>query len=514
MSCFRTGLMVLVACATARHCVSAAVVPIQVSTSDEWRVIYLGGERIGSERTRFVRNGDSITITWAAGLAKRSRRGMHLREDGTVTVDAVGVLKSFRHRTEPAAGRFVEYTGTLGSDRLQLSTETPGRKTRTEFVVPKMTRSLRWFRWHQRERPMPTEARTRMTVFEPGIGTEAQQVTIETGRWKKVTTPSGRRLKLLSMTTTRTTRPGAERCYMDEQGRIVLVEFDHNGVTLTSELVPRSVALTKDAIRQFDAQLTRFIPSKRSLAAGETVRQASFEVSGPPALLAQLKTVSSQAVAVDTGKLRIAVSAPELQPVRRSKRAHRSYLASSRVMDLANSQYSQRARELGLRSDKRFQIEQTYDKGVIAMKLQSGVDRLVRNRRFSIETPAASEIMKDPQGDCTEHAVLLAAMLRVHRIPSRVVAGLRYSDGRPGFTAHMWAEAMLNGEWVTLDAMRGTKQPGAEYIAVRRSALVDDESPEDLMISLADVISEMGVEVVPDDANSQAGSTGSFLPRR
>ena len=477
------------------------VATAQVSSSDEWRVIYQDGERIGSERTRYIHDGDSITITWDARLdANRKRRGLHLREQGTATVDGVGLLKSFRHRTEPGPGRFTEYTGVLDGDRLQLTTATPGRQTRSELVMPRETRELRWFKWHQQERPMPAENRTRITVFEPGIATDAQQLTIETGRWRKVPTPSGKRLTLLPMTVTRVTSPDRSRCYLNEQGQVVLTEFQHHGVRLVAELVPRSIALDEDTIRQFDLQLMKFIPCKRGLQRGETVRQASFEVGGSPVLLSQLRQTAQQEGSTNgDGKIRVAVSAPELKPVRRSKRVHRSYLSDSAMLNLNDRLVSQRAREMGLAQDKRFQPEQAYDKGVIALKLQAGVDKLIRNRRFSIQTPTAAQIMKKPEGDCTEHAVLLAAMLRVHRIPSRVVAGLRYSEGRPGFAAHLWTEAMLNGEWVTLDAMLGTKQPGAGYIRVAHSPLINGEKPEDLMIQLADMIDEIEVEVLPDD---------------
>jgi len=486
--------------------VVATSAPPQVTTSDEWRVIYQDDERIGSERTRYVHDGETTTITWDAWLdPKRRSRGVHLREEGAVTVDAVGVLKSFRQRSESAPGRSVEYIGTLEGDRLKLTTATPGRQTETEIAVPKTTRSARWFDWHQRERPMPPETRTRFTVFEPGLGTDARQLTIETGRWQKVRTPSGKRLTLLPMTTTRATQRGSTRSCLNEQGRIVLREFEHDGVRLKAELAPRAIALNDDSLQRFDLQLMKFIPSKRGLARDAVVRQATFEVTGPEVLLAQLQqTPALDAVTTSDGKLRVAVTAPELKPVRRSKRVHRSYLADSKLLNLNDPSLSHRARELGFAEDKRFQPEQQYDRGVIALKLQAGVDKLIRNRRFSIQTPVASQIVKNAHGDCTEHAVLLAAMLRVHRIPSRVVAGLRYSEGRPGFMAHMWTQAMLNGEWVTLDAMRGDKQPGAGYIHVAHSALSDDESPVDLMIALADLMSEISVEVLPDDDDSRS----------
>jgi hypothetical protein len=60
-------------------------------------------------------------------------------------------------------------------------------------------------------------------------------------------------------------------------------------------------------------------------------------------------------------------------------------------------------------------------------------------------------------GDCTEAAVLLAALGRAVRIPTRVVSGLVYSrDDYHGlgnvFVPHSWVLAYVDGEWRSFDA--------------------------------------------------------------
>lgn len=60
-------------------------------------------------------------------------------------------------------------------------------------------------------------------------------------------------------------------------------------------------------------------------------------------------------------------------------------------------------------------------------------------------------------GDCTEAAVLLAALGRAVRIPTRVVSGLVYSrDDYHGvgnvFTPHSWVIAYVDGQWRSFDA--------------------------------------------------------------
>ncbi len=67
------------------------------------------------------------------------------------------------------------------------------------------------------------------------------------------------------------------------------------------------------------------------------------------------------------------------------------------------------------------------------------------------------------RGDCTEHAVMLAAMMRASGIPSRVVIGLTYSDQASAMIGHMWTEAWIDGHWIPYDSTRrsGNREPPA-----------------------------------------------------
>ena len=67
--------------------------------------------------------------------------------------------------------------------------------------------------------------------------------------------------------------------------------------------------------------------------------------------------------------------------------------------------------------------------------------------------PSALETLKTKKGDCNEHAVLTAALLRAAKIPTRVVAGLAYRRG--AFYFHAWNEVYLSGRWIAVDTTWG-----------------------------------------------------------
>jgi hypothetical protein len=81
--------------------------------------------------------------------------------------------------------------------------------------------------------------------------------------------------------------------------------------------------------------------------------------------------------------------------------------------------------------------------------------------------PSASQIAKDLEGDCRQHALLLAALCRAAGVPARTAIGLIYVRERgrsPYFGFHMWGEVWVRGRWVALDAVLGQGGIGATHL--------------------------------------------------
>jgi len=74
-------------------------------------------------------------------------------------------------------------------------------------------------------------------------------------------------------------------------------------------------------------------------------------------------------------------------------------------------------------------------------------------KRPVLSVSNAVETLKNRTGDCTEHAVLVAALARAAGIPTLVETGLVYQRGR--FYYHAWNAFWLDkwGGWVTADAV-------------------------------------------------------------
>src|SRR5207344_1426356 len=81
----------------------------------------------------------------------------------------------------------------------------------------------------------------------------------------------------------------------------------------------------------------------------------------------------------------------------------------------------------------------------------------------------ADHVARTLRGDCTEFAMLTAAMCRAEGIPSRTALGLIYADVHTGpiFAFHMWTEVLVRGRWLGLDATLGKGHVGATHLKIR-----------------------------------------------
>lgn len=89
-------------------------------------------------------------------------------------------------------------------------------------------------------------------------------------------------------------------------------------------------------------------------------------------------------------------------------------------------------------------------------RLRSFVSHYITQHGLDVGYASALEVVNNRQGDCTEYAVLLAAMARAEGIPARVVTGMVYADRYANtsrvFVPHAWVQAWVGDHWQSYDA--------------------------------------------------------------
>lgn len=89
-------------------------------------------------------------------------------------------------------------------------------------------------------------------------------------------------------------------------------------------------------------------------------------------------------------------------------------------------------------------------------QLERFVRSFIATKSLRVGYASAREIIIGREGDCTEHAVLLTALVRAVGIPARVATGIAYAPDFAGkrdvFVPHAWVMAWVDGEWHGFDA--------------------------------------------------------------
>jgi len=138
----------------------------------------------------------------------------------------------------------------------------------------------------------------------------------------------------------------------------------------------------------------------------------------------------------------------------------RSWLDATFVLDYRDSNVAQLSAEFEQRLGRKPAADAETRAALVEFVATTVKPSL--DREFDI----ASEVATRREGDCTEHAVLAAALARGAGIPARVVLGLALiHDARHyGSYGHAWAELRIDGRWVVADAVLRKQKFPVRYL--------------------------------------------------
>jgi hypothetical protein len=147
------------------------------------------------------------------------------------------------------------------------------------------------------------------------------------------------------------------------------------------------------------------------------------------------------------------------------------------------------------------------DAAEAARKIEAFVAGFVEGKSLSVGYASAAEVAESRQGDCSEFAVLTAAMCRSVGIPAQVVVGIAYvkdfgsltigkqdSFENGAFGGHAWVQAYIGDKWVGLDAAFKSAELGG-YDPGHIALSVGNGNPEDFL-SLVGTIGRFKIEKV------------------
>lgn len=464
------------------------------TVDDTWQVVYIQGQRVGYIHALTWETGDGDTHR----IWSESRTQMSIKRFGgelSMTViqlteeDADGNLLSFKLDTNNQPVSHTIVAGRVEGETLHLTTTAAGRSTESSQPWdPDVKSPVYQDRLMQDDPVEPGETQS-MRVFDPQF-LKVSTVTVKgleptTTELLDGSTPTLDRVEIshslvpiMKMT-----------AFLDEAGKTVKTETNLLG--MVAYTVTREEALKTIAGSQLDLALDTLVKVDAIKDAHRQQRIVyDITVDGPLELLS-VPAGSTQTVEPrDDRTLRVTVRALPLTPVEPTDAAtvDDAFLSTSRYLECGHQAVIDHANAAAT------DLTSPTD---IAVAMERYVHQNLKAKNFSTALATAAEVAVKLEGDCTEHAVLLAGMLRVKNVPSRVVVGLVYAESLSAFGGHMWTEAYLDGRWVPLDATLGYGGIGAGHIKFADSSLADDDpAPVTAFVPLVSSLGKISIQVV------------------
>lgn len=469
---------------------------------DLWDAHYLQGTKIGYGRTAYFRDeldGKPVVriVSEAILSVLRFNQKFEQKYRDISWEDENGTV--IRFETETQLGDMpTTMIGTVEGDKATLILRSGGAVTSQTIDWPRGTGGSTAAPDSLRRKPMqPGETRT-ITSFLPLFNRVAVN-TMKAGTKEKVDV-DGRRRELLRIESSSQVDPQTKidlTLWADDQGEIHKLDLPLIQQT-TIRTTPERARAAADT-PPVDLGKSSMVRVEPPLANAHQTQKVRYRVGVKGAEIAKVFPASESQTVTSSdndggGELTVTAVRPttplpagfqSTPPTDRDRRAN-SVIQSedAEVKKLA-------AEAAGTETDPwlvALRLESFVHQKMNAAQLGAGFD-------FSKAFATAAETARSLQGDCTEHAVLLTAMLRARGIPARAVMGLVYVEGLQSFGYHLWTEAYIGDRWIPLDGTIGQGGTSAAYVKLTDTNL-DGIDSFTAFLPLLNVVGRLKVEVV------------------
>jgi len=465
---------------------------------DRWHIIQLDDKRIGYVRVttrRLTKNRTTIVRTNTEHSLQLKRYGQKLKIRTLMETDETeqGDLISFSLEMRNPPAQTTRTVGRVDGKWLKVKATVAGRSDPNSVPWEPNIKSTDYQDRLLRETPLKPGQTRKLKAFVPELN-QVITVHLAADNYRHVKLLDGKFRKLLLVRITRSSTPDMPvRVYLDEHGEPLKTETGFLGKTMVTYAVTEKVAMEKIAAGgDLDIAVNSLVhvgPIRR----GHNARKVVYRVNTPgrdPAKYfvadkrQQIKQIDTETIELTVGRVEV-----PRRPV--ASKADREYLAAARFIQSDDARVIQHANRAA-----RGQL----DHSKMAVAMEQYVNKKLSKKNFSTALASAAEVAKSLEGDCTEHAILLAAMLRAKKIPSRIAVGLVYVEGREAFGGHMWTEALLGDEWIPLDATLGRGGIGAAHLKMAHSSFSDEgPAPVTAFLPLISVLGNLQIEIVKVD---------------
>jgi hypothetical protein len=461
---------------------------------ESWDAVYIGTTKVGHTQTSFASESidgrrririESHQHLEMARFGQKVKLGTHFE----CLESEEGVIQSFTCRTEAGPTPIV-IRGELVDGTLRLTTTSQGKEIESSLPWDKSIRGFFATEQSLRRQPMKAGEKRRLKMLFPGL---SQIQVIETILEAEGTEPTAllgesRDLMRIKNTVVIGDQEIETLCWTDEAGETWKCEIP--GLRQVTYRTTRERALATGGIAEFDLGWDSIVrvstPLPRAHQTERVVYRAKLSRRNPAEVFAT--GIGQRIEPIDATQARIIVTAvrPDRPEGSDPNVPNESDIAANSLIQCDDQQIKRLATQIAADEDDAWQV---------CLQMEKWVHKSIRSKNFAQGFATAADVAKTLEGDCTEHAVLLAALCRARGIPARVATGLIYSPVDQGYAFHMWNEAWVADRWVPLDGTLGLGGTGAAHLKLGQSNL-SQENANSAVLAVIQVLNQLELEIL------------------
>lgn len=440
---------------------------------ESWQAIFLSGQRVGYARVlvdpREV-DGKPVVHTSAETKMEIRRFGQVLKMTTALVSEETlaGDLLEFRFSMANPPASSSETVGRVKGTELQLETTVDRKKKSSTSAWKEGVKSPTFQDRLLRISPLKSGETKSFEAFFPEFS-KPGMLTVTAGATETVSLLDGKTATLQKFKVANSLLPGIiTNAWVDKTGQTIKSSTNMLGTEMATYTVSKEEALKTLTVNDLDLGVSTLVKTAKIDRPYETkkvVYKITIRDDNPSKVLPTGDTQSVKSTGAETAELTvIALPIPTTSP---PEKIGDEYLKPTRFLQSDDERVIEHAR---------LAAGNLTDAAQMARAMEKYVREKLTNKNFSTALASAGEVARSLEGDCTEHAVLLAAMLRAKQIPSRIAVGLVYVESLQAFGGHMWTEARLDGKWVPLDGTLGRGGIGATHIKLADVLFAEDDS--------------------------------------
>ena len=411
---------------------------------NQWFTVLLDGRKIGSfESMRELREGKVVTRQQLDLVLDRVgvQVALSSRETSTETLDGKPLAFSSVSRL---SGSEVVVEGIVHDGRIDVATTSGGAKTERSLAWPEGAVMAEGQRLAGLRAGLAAGTRYRMLSFQPS-SVDAIEVASVVGSAETVELPGGRqRLSPIEQTIAFPGTAMVSRSWIDADQTVHKLTMPMMGVELTLLACDKACATApnqgSDVFERTLARAPRPLPEAE--LAGSIRYTLTPRDDGAPIALP------------DTDEQRVVRDGKSAIVTIGSARTSRTTQPPEAGDFQPNDWLQSKAPEITALARRATGDATTPLERM--RRIEDFVRSYIDTKSLDVGYASALEVARKPEGDCTEHALLVAALGRASGVATRVVDGLAYAPGFAGkqqvFVPHAWAQAWVEGRWQSFDA--------------------------------------------------------------